>query len=144
MKNLKIFLTLLSFMFVSTIFAAPQSVTGKWKTIEDEKKKAKSIVEVYEQGGKVFGKIVELLTPGDKGKTCTACTGGDKNKPIEGLVIIKNLKPDGDEYAGGTIMDPKNGKVYKCKMKRNGNKLEVRGFIGFSLMGRTQVWQKAD
>ncbi len=145
MKNLKILLTLLSFLFVSAAFAAP-SITGKWKTIDDKTGQTKSIVEIYEKGGKVYGKILELLSPEDKGKNkkCTACKGGDKDKPIEGLVIIKDMKPEKNEYTGGTIMDPKDGAVYGCKISKEGNDLKVRGFKGISLLGRTQTWKKAD
>lgn len=122
-----------------------ESPVGQWRTIDDNDGQEKSVVEVYEQGGKIYGKIVSLREPNDengKPKTCTKCEGADKNKPIIGLVIIKDLVQDGDEYTGGTIMDPNNGKVYKCKLKVEGNKLKVRGFIGFSALGRTQTWLK--
>lgn len=146
MKNLKILFTLLSFLLASAVLAAPKPITGKWKTIDDKTGKAKSIVKIYKQGGKYYGKILELLTPGDKGKKCTACKGSDKGKPIEGLVIIKDMKPDGDKYSGGEIMDPKNGKSYKCTIERKGNKLDVRGYLGWGVasVGRTQTWHKAD
>lgn len=120
-----------------------QSVLGKWKTIDDETGKAKSIVSIYEKDGKVYGKIVELLEKESKGKTCTECSGQNKNKPIEGLVIINGLKKDGNEYNGGKILDPKTGKEYKCYITLEGeNKLKVRGYVGFSLMGRTQYWHR--
>ncbi len=122
------------------------SPVGKWKTIDDETKKEKSIVEVYEVGGKVYGRILQLLQEKDGGasKLCTKCTGSDLNKPMIGLVIVKGLTADGGEYAGGTIMDPNNGKVYKCKMEvvEGGNTMKVRGFLGISLLGRTQIWHK--
>jgi len=122
------------------------SPVGKWKTIDDKTNKEKSIVEVYEAGGKIYGKIVQLLQEKDGGasKLCTKCTGADQNKPMIGLVIVKGLKADGDEYTGGTIMDPNDGKVYKCKMEviAGGAQMKVRGFIGFSLIGRTQMWYK--
>ena len=122
------------------------SPVGKWKTIDDETKKEKSIVEVYEVGGKVYGRILQLLQEKDGGasKLCTKRTGSDLNKPMIGLVIVKGLTADGGEYAGGTIMDPNNGKVYKCKMEvvEGGNTMKVRGFLGISLLGRTQIWHK--
>ena len=137
--------TLILLCSVSLALAGGSPV-GKWKTIDDKTKKEKSIVEIYEANGKIYGKIVQLLQEKDGGasKLCTKCTGSDQNKPMIGLVIVKGLTADGDEYTGGTIMDPNDGKVYKCKMEvvEGGNTLKVRGFLGFSLLGRTQVWHK--
>lgn len=117
-----------------------QSVLGKWKTIDDETGKAKSIVEVYEKDGKVYGKVIEILTE-NKDSKCTKCSGSDKGKPIKGLVIIKGLSKDGNEYSGGKILDPQSGKEYKCVIKTNGNsKLDVRGYLGIQALGRTQTW----
>jgi len=118
-----------------------QSVLGKWKTIDDETGQAKSIVEVYERSGKVYGKIVEILNPEKRNAVCSKCTGADKNAPILGLIIIKGLIKDGDEYNGGKILDPLKGEEYKCLIELDGkDKLKVRGFIGVSIFGRTQYW----
>lgn len=130
--------------FALTVFAAmaiqAQSVTGKWKTIDDETGKAKSIVEISERDGKMYGKVVEILTD-KKDAKCDKCPGSDKGKPIKGLTIIKGLKKDGSEYSGGTITDPSSGKEYKCVIKLNGTeKLDVRGYIGIQALGRTQTW----
>lgn len=120
------------------------ALVGKWKTIDDETGKERSIVEVYEVEGKFYGKIIELLLSEDKGKICERCTGEDKNKPVLGLVLLKNIAKDGDEYSGGTILDPDNGKVYKCSIEllNKGEKLKLRGYVGLSLMGRTQYWYR--
>lgn len=119
-----------------------QSIVGKWKTIDDESGKAKSIVEIYKKGNQYYGKIVELLIKPES-DTCVKCKDDRKGKSLIGLEIIRNMKPDDDEYEGGTIVDPKSGKVYKCLIKPNGSdKLDVRGYIGFSLIGRTQTWHK--
>jgi len=140
----KLFLTT-SLLIFTVIAAVAQDVTGKWKTIDDETGEAKSIVEIYKQNGKVYGKVVEILDPKKRGLTCDKCTGTDKDKPILGLVIIKGLKKDGNEYNDGTITDPNNGKVYKCYIELDGpNKLDVRGYIGFSLLGRTQTWTRVN
>lgn len=121
--------------------ATAQTVFGHWKTIDDATGKEKSIVEIFEHNGLLFGKIVTVLDPAAKSKKCDQCEGADRNKPIEGLIIIKGLKKEGNEYVGGTITDPKTGKVYKCSLTLEGNqKLKVRGYIGFSLLGRTQYW----
>ncbi|MDO5607959.1 MAG: DUF2147 domain-containing protein [Capnocytophaga sp.] len=123
--------------------AEAQSVIGKWKTIDDETGKEKSIVRIYEKDGKVYGQIEEILEKENKGKTCTACSGSNKNKPLEGLVIISGLKKDGNEWSGGKILDPKNGKEYKCYITlESDDKLKLRGYVGISLMGRTQYWYR--
>ena len=125
------------------IFSVNAQVTGKWKTIDDETGQAKSIVEIYEQNGKIYGKVIEILNPAKKQAKCTKCKGDDKDKPIDGLVIIKGLTKDGNEYTDGDILDPNKGKLYSCTIKLDGNdKLNVRGYVGFSLLGRTQVWQR--
>jgi len=79
-----------------------------------------------------------------KDRQCTECEGSDKDKPILGMVIINGLEKDGDTWEDGTILDPESGKVYKCYITlENKNKLKVRGYIGFSLLGRTQYWSRA-
>lgn len=119
-------------------------IEGKWKTIDDETGAAKSIVEIYKKSdGKYYGKIVQLLQK-PAYNTCVSCKDDRKNKPLLGLEIIRGLEKDGSEFDDGTITDPKNGKTYKCKVTREGNKLNVRGYMGFSLIGRTQTWVKAD
>jgi uncharacterized protein (DUF2147 family) len=145
MKKTMMLATMILLCSVSLALAGGSPV-GKWKTIDDETKKEKSIVEVYEANGKIFGRILQLLQEKDGGasKLCTKCPGSDLNKPMIGLVFVKDLKADGDEYTGGTILDPNNGKVYKCKMEviEGGSKMKVRGFLGVSLLGRTQIWHK--
>ncbi len=131
-------------MLFSVSYIQGQSIVGKWKTIDDETGKAKSIIEIYKKGNQYYGKIVELLIK-PASDTCTKCKDDRKNKPLIGLEIIRDMKLDDDEYEGGTIVDPKTGKVYKCLIKANGsNKLDVRGYIGFSLIGRTQTWSKVN
>ncbi|WP_428225752.1 DUF2147 domain-containing protein [Flavobacterium sp.] len=118
-----------------------QSVFGKWKTIDDKTGKAKSVVEIFESNGKVFGKVVEIVDPVKRDRKCEKCEGTDKNKPILGLVILKGLAKDGTEYNGGKIVDPETGNLYKCFIKLQGkDKLEVRGYMGISLIGRSQTW----
>ncbi len=130
------------FMLFTVSFTYGQSIVGKWKTIDDETGKAKSIVEIYKKGNQYYGKIVELLIKPES-NTCVKCKDDRKNKSLVGLEIIRNMELDDDEYEGGTIVDPKTGKVYKCLIKPNGSdKLDVRGYIGFSLIGRTQTWHK--
>lgn len=135
------FLLMIVFFSFST---NAQQLVGKWKTIDDETGKSKSIIQIYEQNGKYYGKIVELLLPEDKGKLCDKCSGTKKNKPIEGMVIMEGMAKDGNSFSGGKIMDPKSGKTYKCSIEFDGkDALKVRGFIGISLIGRTQTWKRA-
>ncbi|SEG29068.1 DUF2147 domain-containing protein [Flavobacterium urumqiense] len=132
-------------LFFTTIFYAQnQTVIGKWKTIDDETGKAKSIVEIYEKSGKIYGKVVEILDVEHKNNVCSECSGSDKNKPILGMIIIKGLTKEGVDYTNGKILDPKNGKSYKCTVTlESKDKLKVRGFVGISLFGRTQYWYRA-
>ena len=136
-------ITALALLASMTFYAQTNSVIGKWKTIDDETGKAKSIVEIYERSGKIYGKIVDIVDVDRKKSLCTACTGEEKNKPVMGLVIIKGLVKDGKEYNSGKILDPITGKQYKCFLALEGNdKLNVRGYIGVSLFGRTQTWNR--
>ena len=123
--------------------AAPEAPVGQWKTIDEKSGAVQSVVAIYDQGGKLFGKIVSLTQPVDaqgKPKICVKCTGDDKDKPIVGLVIIKDLSSDGDHWKGGTILDPDDGKVYKAEIWVEEGKLKVRGYLGF--FHRTQAWAK--
>lgn len=121
-----------------------QNIVGKWKTVDDETGEAKSIVEVFQKAdGKYYGKISQLLIKPDNDK-CVQCKDDRKNQPLLGLEIIRGITKKDSEFSGGTITDPKNGKTYKCSITREGDKLLVRGYIGFSLIGRTQTWQRAN
>lgn len=129
-----------------SLFIYAQSPIGIWKTIDDETGKEKSYVEIYKtDNDKLEGKVVKILTPGREDRKCTACKGDKKDKPINGLVIIRDIEKDGDSWKNGYILDPENGKEYKCKMTlQDKNTLDVRGFIGFSLIGRTQTWHRVE
>jgi uncharacterized protein (DUF2147 family) len=122
---------------------AADPIVGKWNTVDEKSGKVVSEVEVYDQGGKIFGKITGLTDPSDaqgKPKTCTKCQGADKDKPIVGLVILKDLSASGDRYKGGTITDPEDGKVYRSELWVEDGKLKVRGYLG--PFYRTQTWVK--
>ena len=131
------------FLLFFSITMNSQSIVGKWKTIDDETGEAKSIVELFLKSGKMYAKVVEVLDVANKNSLCQKCSGEDKNKPILGLTIIKGLSKEGAEYTSGEILDPKNGKLYKCAISlESKDKLKVRGYIGFSLLGRTQYWHR--
>lgn len=128
-------------LLISETVSAQQQIVGQWKTIDDTTGEPRSIVEIYKKGNKLFGKIMQILDEAERNKLCVECNGSDHNKPIEGMVIIKELEKDGNQYEDGTIMDPENGKVYRCKIwinEENPNVLNVRGYIAF--LYRTQKW----
>jgi len=129
-------------LFFSASFAQ-HGVIGKWKTIDDQTGKPISIVEIFENRGRFYGKVTEIFDSKSRNKTCSNCTGDDKDKPYLGLLVIKGLVKDGNEYNGGKILDPKHGKLYKCYINlEEKDKLKVRGYVGISLFGRTQYWQR--
>lgn len=131
-------------LFLSFLFALQNpSVEGTWINIDDETGVKKSEITLYVEDGKLYGRIERLLLPEDQGKICSNCRGKDKDQPIEGLIIVKGLSKDGNQWTEGDILDPANGKLYDCTIKLDdGNTLNVRGFLGFSFLGRTQIWQR--
>jgi uncharacterized protein (DUF2147 family) len=140
MKKLGVIILVL---FSMNFYAQSRGVLGKWNTIDDATGKAMSVVEIFESNNKIYGRITEILNSQNRNKTCVDCPGDDHNKPILGLTIIKGLVKDGSEYNNGKILDPKSGKLYKCYIELEGtNKLKVRGYLGVSLLGRTQYWER--
>jgi len=136
---------LLLFVFFFTAIAAEaqdDTIWGKWKTIDDKTKEPKSIVEIYEQEGKLYGRIVKLfLKPGeDPDPVCDKCTGEQKNKKTLGMVIINGLTKKGDAWSKGKVLDPDNGKNYNAKIWLEDGKLKIRGYILF--LYRTQTWMR--
>ncbi|MBI3790602.1 MAG: DUF2147 domain-containing protein [Gemmatimonadetes bacterium] len=144
---------LASALLLATAFLAPVALgaqstpVGIWHTISDVDGKPRGIIEIREVDGKLVGTVKGTLVPGEKGdKTCDKCTDERKGQRIVGMEILRGLKPDGDEWNGGEILDPDNGKTYKAKVRliEGGRKLVVRGYIGFSLLGRSQTWVRAE
>lgn len=117
-----------------------QTALGKWKTIDDETGKPKSVVEIFEKGGKIYGKVIKLYrSPSeDQNPSCKNCPGDRAGQKVLGIEIIRGMQKNGSNYSGGTILDPKNGKVYDCKLWIEDGKLQVRGYIAFFF--RTQTW----
>lgn len=121
--------------------ALAAGAAGVWKTIDDETKQAKALVEISEgANGELSGKIIKLFSNSDA--VCDKCDGPKKGQPIQGMTILTGLKKEGEGWEGGKILDPKSGKIYsaKAQLVDGGAKLEVRGFLGVALLGRTQVW----
>jgi uncharacterized protein (DUF2147 family) len=136
-------LTFLIFLLLSTV-SFSQSIFGKWESRDEKTNKVDSVIEVYKKDGKAYAKIVEITDKAKKEALCTQCEDENKNKPVLGMEILTGLKKDGDEWSGGTILDPRNGKIYKCYIKLvRPNKLKLRGYIGISLFGKTEYMARA-
>lgn len=130
-----------------TLWAADATPVGLWKTIDDTTNKPRSLIRVTEHNGEFRAVVEKGLLETDTGdKVCDKCTDERKGQKIIGMTIAKGLKKNGNKYDGGEILDPDNGKIYKCKMTldESGNNLEVRGYIGISLIGRSQIWQRVE
>ena len=142
--------TLIALALAATAGAALAQATpvGLWKTIDDETKTEKSQVRITESGGVLTGKIEKIADPTKQDSKCELCSDDRKDKPVLGMTIIRNAKADADKarWEGGDILDPNNGKVYKLLLKPidGGKKLEVRGFVGVALLGRTQTWLRIE
>jgi len=138
----KILITILSIFFTTTGFS--QTIFGAWNSFDEETNRLESVIEVYEKNDQVFAKIIKITNLENQGATCINCSGERKNTPILGMNILTGLKKDGDEWSGGKILDPKNGKEYKCYIQLlDENTLKIRGYIGFSMFGRTAIWKRA-
>jgi uncharacterized protein (DUF2147 family) len=128
--------------------AQEASPVGLWKNIDDETGKPKALIRITENKGELSGKIEKLFKAAneDQNPKCDKCEGARKDQSIIGMTILWGMKPEGAEFNGGQILDPANGKVYKSKMSfaDNSNKLNVRGYIGMPMLGRTQSWVRAE
>ena len=138
-------LLLIALLYAGAIHADPSPI-GMWKTIDDDTHEAKALVEIIEQGGVLSGHIVKLFRHPDEVQDplCKPCEGERHDQRVLGMTILWNFHRDGDVWDGGEILDPEEGKIYRCKLHPidGGARLEVRGFIGISLLGRTQVWER--
>ena len=147
---------LLAMPLVLALLAAPAafaqatspatSPIGLWRTIDDKTGRETGAVRIFETNGALYGTIERVTDPVRAKLTCTNCTDDRKGKPLVGLNIVRGLKPDGAGWSGGTIVDPESGSIYRSSMKLEdgGQKLSVRGYIGISLLGRSQTWLRAE
>ena len=138
-------LMVLAFVAALSTTALARDPFGYWLTIDDDGKTPKGVVQIFKRGDKAYGKIVKLINPPEPNPRCTECSGSRKDQPVLGMVILRNLEEDGDEWSGGRILDPQNGKEYSCyiEVQSKGNTLKVRGYLGLALLGRTQYWRRA-
>jgi uncharacterized protein (DUF2147 family) len=148
MKFFKSWAALVLFAASTSLMAANVSPVGTWRSIDDNTKKERSIIRIADQNGELQGVVEKLFDqPGDDpSHLCKECKGERKDKPIIGMTILWGLKQDGNSWTGGEILDPHNGKVYRCKLtpSADGKTLDVRGFIGVSFIGRSQTWLRQE
>ena len=125
---------------------AANSPLGLWETVDDKTGRPRALVRIYLENGKYFGRIERSFTPGAESRVCAVCSDSRKDQPIIGLVIIRNMSPRDGEFVGGDILDPDSGSVYRCKfhLENGGAELAVRGFVGISLLGRSQTWLRKE
>jgi len=141
MKNINL-ITLC--LFLGTMLSAQKDAVGIWQAVDDNDGKVSSLIEIKEVDGKLSGVIKEIYKESPS-SLCEKCEGDKKNQPVLGMEIIWDMKKKGDSWKGGRILDPENGKTYKCKMsisKDDEDVLEVRGFIGLAVIGRSQYWKR--
>ena len=121
---------------------------GLWKTFSDKTGQADGLVRIVEVNGELQGTVEKVFSPPapSANPLCEDCPGELKDKPVVGMRILHGLRRQGEEFSGGEILDPDDGRVYRCRMRlvQGGRKLEVRGYIGIELFGRTQVWERQD
>ncbi|MEM1322575.1 MAG: DUF2147 domain-containing protein [Bacteroidota bacterium] len=138
---MKLYQWCLCALFLSlSVALQAQSPVGIWKTVDDKTGEEKSHVEIYEKDGRFYGRVVKLLQrPADT--ICPECPGDKKDQPVLGMEILWDLKAHKDYWSYGRILDPENGKTYKVSLYlEKANELRVRGYIGFSALGRNQTW----
>jgi uncharacterized protein (DUF2147 family) len=134
----------LALLWSQNVFAADLSPVGRWRTIDDKTGEQTGVVDIVQSGDELTGRVVKIIPkPGDPADpVCKKCDGPEKDQRILGMMILKGFKRDGDEWDGGTILDPRSGNVYSSELRLDddGKKLLVRGYIGISLLGRTATW----
>jgi uncharacterized protein (DUF2147 family) len=122
------------------------SPAGWWQPIDEKTGRPLGLIRIYEERGLFFGRIEPSSPSDDASRRCSKCSDERRNQPIIGLVLMRNMRPHGDEYVGGDILDPNTGRIYGCKFRLadGGTKLIMRGFFGLSIFGRSQTWQRAE
>jgi uncharacterized protein (DUF2147 family) len=142
---MKLLATLIASVLAASAFA--QSPVGLWKTVDDASGKEKSLIRISEADGVFSGKIEKLLAADAKPDAkCDLCTDARKDQPVVGMTVMRNVKKNDAQWDGGDILDPNNGKVYKVRLRLDADnkKLEVRGYIGAAMFGRSQNWQRVE
>lgn len=145
-------LCVLALTFLALVSVAPahaqqlspklQNAIGHWQVLNSDGTPGGK-VDTYLENGKLFGRVTEVRPGRTTHDVCDKCSGEYKNQLMLGMVILRNFHPEGDDWVDGTAVDPENGKEYKAKLWAVGSdKLRMRGFIGISLLGRTEGWAR--
>jgi uncharacterized protein (DUF2147 family) len=145
----RVLATLALGLAATTAAFAQMTPVGAWKTIDDDGKTEKSIVRIADNGGRLMGRVETIFDASKKESVCDKCSDERKDQRIQGMTILRNVSKDSDDetlWNGGDILDPNNGKVYKVRLRPvdGGKKLEVRGYIGMPMLGRTQTWVRVE
>jgi uncharacterized protein (DUF2147 family) len=135
-----------SLLTSSPAMVAERSPAGLWKTIDDKTHQPRGTIRIYEENGVLTGRIESNFNPAEWHERCQKCSGDRKDALVIGMVIIRGLTRHGAEYDGGDILDPETGFVYRCRLalSLDGDKLFVRGYLGVSMLGRTQTWTRLE
>lgn len=140
--------TVAALIFSAPVPAQTPDPSGLWKTVSDRTGQADSLVRIVEINGEFRGTVVTVFSPpaDSPNPLCELCEGELKDRPVIGMTILRGLRREGERYTGGEILDPDDGKVYRCTVTviEGGKKLDVRGYIGIPLLGRSQVWQRTE
>ena len=138
-------LLLLALLWPFAAVAEDPGPTGTWQTIDDDSGEVRSLVEITEQDGELRGRVVAIIDPPVPDPVCKACEGARQGEPIKGMEILWGLTREDGAWTGGRVLDPESGKIYKARaeLADEGQKLKLRGYVGVSLFGRTQTWQRA-
>lgn len=134
-------------LWSATVNAQHDPLVGLWRTIDDRDGAPRALVRIVERGGEYVGTIEKGLRPEDEQRpTCDKCTGPRRGQPLLGMEILSGIKKDGGRYGGGEILDPDSGQIYRCTitLRDGGERLELRGYVGTPLLGRSQIWERAE
>ena len=139
-------LTLLAVSLGASTPAQESTPAGRWRTIDDKTGEAKSIIRLSIDNGELTGVVEQVFAPPapSTNPLCEKCDGALKNKPIVGMRVMWGFRKDGDKYSGGRLLDPESGNTYKgtITLTEAGQRLKLRGYVGFSMLGRTQTWKR--
>ncbi len=141
---LNVLLTVFPQLALAQVISSLDSPVGVWRTIDDKTRQPHGLVRVFERNGELVATIETSFDPKELNDICDKCPGERKNKKVIGMEIMRGMRKKGNEYSGGEILDPDTGSIYKCRMtlEAGGKQLVVRGFIGISLVGRSQIWYR--
>jgi uncharacterized protein (DUF2147 family) len=134
------------FLLCGPLAAMDATPVGVWKTIDDITHKPRGLIRLFERDGEIYGKIEASFDPKEALEVCSRCDGDRRDQPVVGMVVMRHMKKHGREYSGGDIVDPDTGWVYRCRftLEDGGKKMVVRGYLGISLLGRSQIWYREE